>query len=97
MSREILPFQFNSFEERDVLAQHLREWGTGSTAAFSKAVLAVMSGQRVIDAVSAAPRIFDQISLQGRIALVKPGEILFSDKLANVAAARSPGRRYRQQ
>ncbi len=86
----IMPFQFNSFEERDV-SLTIPESGDRITGRFFKGGVGGDIQSDVIDAGLGRPQDIEHISLQGRIALVKRGEILFSDKLANVAAAGALG------
>jgi aminopeptidase YwaD len=86
----ITPFQFSTFEEREV-SLTVPETGDRITGRFFKGGVGGEVQSEIIDAGLGRRQDLDEASLQGRIALIKRGEILFSDKLANVAAAGALG------
>lgn len=86
----ISPFQFNGFEEREVSLTIL-----DSGDKISGSILRGSPGgdveSQLVDVGLGRAQDIDPASLQGHIALIRRGEIRFSDKITNVAEAGAIG------
>jgi Zn-dependent M28 family amino/carboxypeptidase len=86
----ITPFQFNGFEEREV-SLTVADSGDRLTGNILRGGIGGDVQGLLVDAGLGRSQDLDPTVLQGRIALIKRGEIRFSEKLANVANAGAIG------
>jgi Iap family predicted aminopeptidase len=86
----ISPFQFNGFEEREV-SLTVTDSGDRISGSILRGAPAGDIQAQLVDAGLGRAQDLDPTSLQGHIALIRRGEIRFSDKITNVSEAGAVG------
>ena len=83
----VTPFEFSGFDERSV-ALTVTDSGDQITGNILRGGIGGDVQAELVDAGLGRTQDFDAATLQGRVALIRRGEIRFSEKIANVSRCR---------